>query len=301
MFPGCLQLALATATADNDKLRPSGLQALASLAALADALPPAAVARQGQQLGAAVTAVSGGFAAKSARVQWAACEAAGALLACSAAPVQQHGAALLQQLLVLLRGCPNFRSRALAAGALLRVRSWAALGGSGSAAMQLLDDVADVLFQGTLGPVHCRPCCTVCVGCQAVSQAACHCCHPAGKANDFSVAAPAAGTAAQHSPVVRQEPGELGSKAQLEAALVAAVLHLLSLLPLADGVPVGSSSQLPKLRLLVQQAQHELLPPAAVVTDEAAQGAVPLATVYFDLSQTSPQLTTAALQGLALL
>lgn len=151
VFPSCLQLALSTATADSDKLRPCGLQALGSLAALADALPPTAVTEQGQWLEAAVAAVSGCLAAKSVRVQWAACEAAGGLLACGAAQVQQHSVALLQHLLVLLQECPNFRSRTLAASALIRLRSWAALGGNGSRAVQLLDDVAVLLFQGALG------------------------------------------------------------------------------------------------------------------------------------------------------
>lgn len=310
MFPGCLQLALVAATADNDKLRPSGLQALGSLAALAGALPPAAVAAQGRQLADVVAAVSSSFASKSARVQWAASEAAGALLGCDVAPVQQHCAALLQQLLVLLRECPNFRSRAQAAGALLRLSSWAALDGSSSRAVQVLDAVAVVLFQGALrcSASSCRwPCARACVSVPAgrcSAYAGCNCCRPAGKANEFSVSALGAATAAQRSegePAPRQDPGELGSKAQLEAALVAAVLHLLSLLPLAGSLPTGSSSQLANIAALVQQAQRELLLPAGLAVDEAAQTEGAAAVVYYDLSQASPQLISAALDGLALL
>ena len=96
----------------------------------------------------------------------------------------------------------------------------------------------------------------------------------------------------------RQEPGELGSKAQLEAALVAGVLHLLGLLWLADGVPTGCSTQQPQLKALVQQALREL-PLAEVAVDETASGAA--AAVYFDLSQASPQLVASAAEGLALL
>ncbi|PRW60946.1 Wee1 kinase [Chlorella sorokiniana] len=272
VFPDCLRLALAAAAGDNDKLRPSGLQALGSLAALADVLPPTAVASQEQQLEDAVAAVSSRLAARSVRVQWAACEAAGALLACGAAPVLQHCAALVQQLLGLLRECPNFRSRTQAAGALLRLRCWGALGGDGCKAVQLLDDVATVLFRG--------------------------------KANDFCVPAPPAAAATGRSEsqlASRQEPGELGSKAQLEAALAAAMLHLLSLLPLAEGVPAGSSTQLPQLRALVRQAQQELLPPAAPAADEAAQRAGVAAALYFDLSQVSPQQIPSAAEGMALL
>lgn len=310
MLPGCLQLALAAATADSDKLRPSGLQALGSLAALAGALPPAVVAAQGQQLADVVSAVSSSFASKSARVQWAACEAAGALLGCDAAPVQQHCAALLQQLLVLLRECHNFRTRAQAAGALLRLSSWAALDGSGSRAVQVLDAVAAVLFQGALrcSSSSCRwPCARACVSVPAgrcSAHAGRNCCRPAGKANDFSVSALGADTAAQRSEgqlAPRQDLGELGSKAQLEAALVAAVLHLVSLLPLAGGLPTGSSSQQANIAALVQQAQHELLPPAGLAVNEAAQADGAAAAVYYDLSQASPQLISAALEGLTLL
>jgi len=308
VFPACLQLAVAAAIADNDKLRPCGLQALGSLAALADALPPTAVAQQAPWLEAAVAAVSGCLAAKSVRVQWAACEAAGALLACGAAQVQQHSAALLQHLLVLLQECPNFRSRTLAASALLRLRSWAALGGSGSRAVQLLDDVAVLLFQGALGgtvpagKVDCL--CLRCMWLHSHLWLMClhACCCPAGKANDFCVPAPPAAAATQRSEgqmAPRHEPGELGSKAQLEATLVAVVLHLLALLVLVEDVPTGGSTQQPQLSILVQQALRELLPPVEVAVDEMAAGAAE--AVYFDLSQASPQLAASAAEGLALL
>jgi hypothetical protein len=157
MLPGCLRLAV-TAAGDSDKLRPSGLQALGSLFALQARLlaeqqpaPAAAAEAGGQQLyAAAAQAVQQCLEAGNARVQWAACEAAGQLLACPAAPVQQHWPAVLQQLLALLRECPNFRSRALAAGALRQLGggSPAAAGGSGGSIEQLLGAVADVLFQG---------------------------------------------------------------------------------------------------------------------------------------------------------
>lgn len=127
-----------------------------------------------------------------------------------------------------------------------------------------------------------------------------------GKASDFSVPAAAQGAAAQRGdgqPPARQEPGELGSKAQLEAALVAAVLHLLSLLPAGGGAAKGASTQLPRLQGLVQQARWELLLPAEQSAEEdgAAPGGGGRAAVYFDLSQVSPQLAAAAAEGLALL
>lgn len=137
-------------------------------------------------------------------------------------------------------------------------------------------------------------------------------CLHAGKASDFNVAPPAgAATAAgQGGPPPRQEPAELGSRALLEAALVAATLHLLALLPGASGGGhqeqrmAGCSTHLPHLRLLVQQAQRELLLPpgqAGPGMAAAAGGAAGEALLFFDLSQVSPALAAAALEGLALL
>lgn len=172
-LPTCLRLATAAA-GDSDKLRPSGLQAVGSLFQLhaqlvgldrkgaAAALPPAPQLQS--LLGAAAQAVQDCVASGSARVQWAACDAAGALLACPPPEAQPHWAPLLQQLLALLRSSPNFRSRALAAAA-LRQLGCSAVPPAGSL-LALLEAVADVLFEGVLpdmlgsGLRPSTPCCS---------------------------------------------------------------------------------------------------------------------------------------------
>jgi hypothetical protein len=111
----CWRLATAAAQSDSDKLRPSGLQALGSLFAVVAAAQQAA-ALDAPLLSAGRAAVEQALTAVNARVQWAACEAAGPLLACSLRT--DDAESLLQELLVLLESCPNFRSRALAAAAL---------------------------------------------------------------------------------------------------------------------------------------------------------------------------------------
>lgn len=164
-LPTCLQLAVA-ATEGSDKVRPSGLQALGGLFELASTLADlvgrqkagelaAAAATEQQQLTAAVAALQACLASSNARVQWAACEAAGALLASRAPAVQQRAPAVLLKLLRLLQCCPNFRSRALAAAALRRLGALPASVASNSGstaepsdAVQLLDAVAGVLFEG---------------------------------------------------------------------------------------------------------------------------------------------------------
>lgn len=151
----------------------------------------------------------------------------------------------------------------------------------------------------------------------------------AGKHSGFSVAA-AAAPPNHHSDQYqyrarRPEPAELGAKAQLEAALVAAVLHMLALLPAvacgAGGAGVegtvwpllGRGAQLGDLQRLVRQARRELL---VGNTEERRHGdlleqAAELAAMgaaraefgwgLFDLSQASAELTAAAACGLALL
>lgn len=151
LLPGCLQLAVAAA-GGSDKLRPSGLQALGSLFELRGRLPAQqqqqGVAEEAEQhFGAAAQALLDCLTSSNARVQWAACEAAGELLACPAAPAQRRASAVLQQLLALLRQCPNFRSRALAAAA-LRLAGAPAAVAFGDSPAQLLDAVAAVLFDG---------------------------------------------------------------------------------------------------------------------------------------------------------
>lgn len=150
-LPGCLRLAVGAAAAGNEKVRPSGLQALGSLLDMCGRLPsevPAA-GDAAQLLAAAAAAVQDSLGSgNAARVQWAACEAAGQLLACSAAATQQHVAATVRQLLALLRECPNFRSRALAAAALRRLPSLAPAADASGGPEGLLDAVAAVLFQG---------------------------------------------------------------------------------------------------------------------------------------------------------
>lgn len=313
LLPACLQLA-AAAAGGSDKLRPSGLQALGSLFELRGRLP---VQQQQQQhgsasgeeqlLAAAAQAVLDCLSSSNARVQWAACEAAGELLACPAPAVQRHAAAVLQQLLGLLRGCPNFRSRALAAAA-LRLAGAPALASTGPPA-QLLDAVAGVLFDGEemAGPAHPH----ICVGAQAsargrrlLTMVPSACFHlsllRAGKATGFSVAVAAAAPSrsGQGPP-----PAEQGSKAQLEAALVAAVLHLLALLPEAAAAAAMQldRSQLARLRGLVQQARRELAPAGQAAEVAAVEAGTTYGGAYFDLSLASPALVEAAARGLALL
>jgi hypothetical protein len=147
----------------------------------------------------------------------------------------------------------------------------------------------------------------------------------AGKASGFPAAtpasaasAPAAATAAAAAGQQQQrpEPGELGSKAQLEAALVAAALHLLSLLPPAcdNSATSASSVQQPALadlRRLVQQAQRELLPgglehpeqqvPAmngSGMGDVGGGATAGFGPGLFDLSLVTPKLAAAAAAGL---
>lgn len=150
---GCLRLAVASA-ADSDKLRPSGLQALGSLSCQLATLSPELqqTTEEGgdeqRLLAAGVQAVHQALAASNARVQWAACEAAGQLLACQAASVQRHLDTMVQQLLLLLQECPNFRSRALAAAALQQLSSTAVRLHGGERLVQVLDVAAAVLFQG---------------------------------------------------------------------------------------------------------------------------------------------------------
>lgn len=146
MLPACLQLAVA-ATGDGDKLRPGSLQAIGSLFALREALPAGQRGVVSERLlGTAAEAVQLCLGSGSARVQWAACEAAGQLLACAPPPAQPHWAPLLLHLSALLRQCPNFRSRGLAAAALRRV------GDGGPPPMRsaaaLLETAAGVLFEG---------------------------------------------------------------------------------------------------------------------------------------------------------
>ena len=195
LLPACLQLATAAA-GGSDKLRPSGLQALGCLLELRGRLPAEQQQRQQQQQGghaeepllaAATRAVLDCLASSNARVQWAACEAAGELLACPAPAVQRHAAAVMRQLLDVLRGCPNFRSRALAAAA-LRLAGAPAVASAGPPA-QLLAAVADVLFEGesmwrdgerrcggrgrggaVVGAADARSSCTSCPGCAACAQ-----------------------------------------------------------------------------------------------------------------------------------
>lgn len=155
VLPACLRLA-ASAAGDSDKLRPSGLQAIGSLfqlhtqlAALegkggAAALP--AASEVAPLLAAAAQAVQQCLASGSARVQWAACEAAGALLACPPPQAQPRWAALLPQLAALLQSGRNFRSRALAAAALRQLDGSAAL--PAGSLLGLLEQVAAVLFEG---------------------------------------------------------------------------------------------------------------------------------------------------------
>lgn len=164
-LPACLQLAVAAAEG-SDKVRPSGLQALGGLFELASRLADqvgrqtaeelaAAASTEQQQLTAAVAAIQSCLASSNARVQWAACEAAGALLASHAPAVQQRAPAVLHDLLRLLQRCPNFRSRALAAAALRRLVALPAVASGGGAeplgAVRLLDAVAGVLFEGKGG------------------------------------------------------------------------------------------------------------------------------------------------------
>jgi hypothetical protein len=157
MLGALLPLALAAA-ADNDKVRPSALAALGSLANLLAALPPAqaaaAAASHRAALAAGAEAVGGGLAAGSGRVQWAACDAAGQLLA--AAPLAPAAAPLARQLLLLLQRCPNFRSRALVADALARLSAEAGRLWGGSQLATLLSEVAALLFEG--GPRPACPC-----------------------------------------------------------------------------------------------------------------------------------------------
>ena len=155
---GCLRLGVAVAEADNEKVRPSGLQALGSLFGLLPHLAlqfgegggEAAAAVESSQevlplVAAAAQAVQQGLSCASPKVQWAACEAAADLLACSAAPACRHAPAVAHQLVALLAGSPNFRSRALAAAALRRATVGALPSGG---AAQFLDAVAAQLFQG---------------------------------------------------------------------------------------------------------------------------------------------------------
>ncbi len=127
---------------------------------------------------------------------------------------------------------------------------------------------------------------------------------PAGKASGFA-AAPAA-LDRQQEQRQRPEPADLGSKAQLEASLVAALLHLLSLLPRTQGGELGPrgavhSKHAAQLQRLVRQAQEELLQ-----QPERAGGALfspesGFEAGLFDLSQASALLASAAAAGLALL
>lgn len=146
LLPGCLRLADAAA-ADSDKLRPSGLHALGSLFALAGRLPAGLVEEQQQLFAVAAATLQDCLGAANARVQWAACNAAGDLLACPAPPVQRHASGVLQSLVALLRQCPNFRSRALAAAALQRLGSLEAAV-EGTSPVAQLDALADLLFSG---------------------------------------------------------------------------------------------------------------------------------------------------------
>ncbi|KAL4424003.1 hypothetical protein ABPG75_001304 [Micractinium tetrahymenae] len=286
-LPACLRLAV-TAAGDSDKMRPSSLQAVGSLfqlrAQLAVAPDQAAVLAAPEVqplLAAAAQAVQLCTAASSTRVQWAACEAAGALLACPPPEAQPHWAPLLGQLLALLRSSPNFRSRALAAAALRQLGGRAAL--PADSLSELLESVAAVLIEGKAS------------GFTAVPAAP-----PAGQAQQ------AQGEHQQDRQQQQQppEPADVGSKAQLEAALVAAVLHLLSLVPAAlegsAALQARRSSHAAQLRRLVRQAREELLQP-----EEAGQGLASVASGFeaglFDLSQASAPLAAAAAAGLALL
>ncbi|KAL4421841.1 hypothetical protein ABPG77_001323 [Micractinium sp. CCAP 211/92] len=278
-LPTCLRLATAAA-GDSDKTRPSGLQAVGSLFQLhaqlvgldrkgaAAALPPAPQLQS--LLGAAAQAVQDCVASGSARVQWAACDAAKALLACPPPEAQPDWAPLLQQLLALLRSSPNFRSRALAAAA-LRQLGCSAVSPAGSL-LGFIEAVADVLFEG--------------------------------KASGFPAAPPAPGQQQEQRP--RPEPTDLGSKAQLEASLVAAVLHLLSLLPhthSGDLAPEGTvpSKHAAQLQRLVRQAQEELLQQPERARRDLFSPESGFEAGLFDLSQASAPLASAAAAGLALL
>lgn len=159
VLPGCLQLATAAAR-DSDKLRPSSLQALGSLCGLQSVLTAGQQAageaapaqqRQQQQLWASAgSAVQECLLSGSIRVQWAACETAGHLLACSAPEVQHCWPPVLDHLLTVLRACPNFRTRGLAATALRQLGFGCSLPPE-VCVVSLLDDVAGCLFEGELG------------------------------------------------------------------------------------------------------------------------------------------------------
>jgi len=159
VLPGCLQLATAAAR-DSDKLRPSSLQALGSLFSLQSVMTAGQQAagkaapaqqRQQQQLWASAgSAVQECLLSGSVRVQWAACETAGHLLACSAPEVQPCWPAVLDNLLTVLGACPNFRTRVLAAAALRQLGVACSLPPE-VRVVSLLDDVAGSLFEGEFG------------------------------------------------------------------------------------------------------------------------------------------------------
>jgi len=113
-----------------------------------------------------------------------------------------------------------------------------------------------------------------------------------------------------------REPADLGSKAQLEAALVAAVLHLLSLVSADTAPPAAAATATPatavlrgtarqaQLQQLVRQAQLELqLPPPAAELGFCQQSAPAAEGSFepglFDVSLVSADLAAAAARGLS--
>ena len=124
----------------------------------------------------------------------------------------------------------------------------------------------------------------------------------ASTATANGAAGAASGAAAAAEPQRPEPAAELGSKAALEAELVAAVLHLLVLTGQASGAAgLASSQQVLGLQALVQQAQQEVLLQQAGGgggcdggEDGLAAAAAAPAAVMYDLSLVSAGLASAA-------
>jgi hypothetical protein len=128
----------------------------------------------------------------------------------------------------------------------------------------------------------------------------------AGKARGFALPADAAATQARAAGEAQPQPAELGARVQLEAALCAAAVHLLALLPACASPPAPAqhsvgAAQLACLRRLVRQAGLEGQAAAQPAGQWPPEEHEAVDEEVWDVSRVAPREAAAAEQGLALL
>lgn len=263
-----LQAALCLATAaarDGDKVRASGVEALGSLFGLAACGGDLAELDEQQRRAWEVAVVDAVVALAaclgppaSARVQWSACGAAGQLLhaVCNGllSGLPALARPVVQPLCDLVQWAAHHKTRALAAAALRAGCSAATYGGEYTRALC-----------GTVDALH------------------------SGKASGWAVERGGVCAAAAQQQQDQLEPVDFSARANLEAQVVATVLHLLSVAIPGDSALPSECGNLQQLAVMAVQAlRHEMQHDAVAAQLEAATHAstspVPAAAGDYDLS-----------------